>query len=266
MMRISMVAGSVPLFLSLIVAPAFADEGQATPAPIPGARRQVASLEPSASGTFEVTVPAPTEPEAPEAAPAAPNREWHTPFGVPSHHFTWAPTDTKNVQVGVNFGLLQLGLGGFNVAGEVRYRRMWFEYSHGVDLKLNDLGGYSMTGAERAENLHIVVPYTTGFGAGFTILDELWLGVEFKTHRYEVNAPGGPVTSYQTYSIGPVLGYKLYVWRGFFLNAYGRYWPNVATSLPNNQVALQGTGGTVEHSAHDFGLFANLAVGGTFDL
>jgi hypothetical protein len=41
----------------------------------------------------------------------------------PTHHFQWAPTDAKNVQVGVNFGLLQLALGGFNVAAEVRYRR-----------------------------------------------------------------------------------------------------------------------------------------------
>jgi hypothetical protein len=265
MIRTLFVAGTVPLFLALTLSPAFGDEAQTIASPKPGATK-VASLEQPAPGTFEVTIPATTEREAPEVAPAASSSEWHTPFGVPSHHFTWAPSDTKNVQLGVNFGLLQLALGGFNVAGELRYRRLWLEYSHGVALNLNNLGGFSMSGTERAQGLHIFMPYTTGFGAGFTVLDELWLGVEFKTHRYDVNAPGGAVASYQTYSIGPVLGYKLFLYRGFFLNAYGRYWPNVASSLPNNQIALQGTGGTVEHSAHDFGLFANLAVGGSFDL
>jgi hypothetical protein len=265
MIRTSTVAVAVPLFLALAAAPALGDEETTTGASKLDAKK-VASLEPTEPGSFQVTLPAPGEREAPEVAPASQSTEWHTPFGVPSHKFSWAPTDTKKVQVGVNFGLLQLALGGFNVAGELRYRRLWLEYSHGVALNLNNLGGFSMTGAERSQDLHIYMPYTTGFGVGFTILDELWLGAEFKTHRYDVNAPGGAVASYQTYSIGPVLGYKLYVYKGFYLNAYGRYWPNVASTLSGNEIALHGTGGTVEHSAHDFGLFANLAVGGTFDL
>jgi hypothetical protein len=265
MIRKAMVAAAVPLFLALTAVPAFADEAEtvATHAP---AVTKLASLEQTAPGGFELTLPASPEPETIDAPPASPGKEWHTPFGVPSHRFTWAPTDTKNVQLGANFGLLQLALGGFNVAGELRYRRLWLEYSHGVALNLNNLDGFSMSGTERAQNLHIFMPYTTGFGAGFTVLDELWLGVEFKTHRYDVNAPGGAVASYQTYSIGPVLGYKFFFYKGLFLNAYGRYWPNVASSLPNNEIALRGTDGTVEHGAHDFGLFANLAVGGSFDL
>ena len=122
------------------------------------------------------------------------------------------------------------------------------------------------TQTERDQNLRVYVPYTTGFGVGVTLVDELWLGVEFKTHRYEVNAPGGPVTSYQTYSIGPVLGYKAFIYKGLFADAYLRYWPNVASSLDGNKVALQGTDGTVEHSAHDFGVFANVSIGYAFDL
>jgi len=200
------------------------------------------------------------------AASTAPSTEQRGFNLFPEHHFQWKASDAKVPQLAVNFGLLQLGLGGFNIAGEVRYRRFWFEYSHGVDLKLNNLGGYSMTSTERAQDLRIVVPYTTGFGAGVTLLDELWLGVEFKTHRYEVNAPGGPVTSYQTYSVGPVLGYKLFVYKGLFANAYARYWPNVASTLANNEVALKGANGTVEHSAHDFNVFANVSLGYAFDL
>jgi hypothetical protein len=181
-----------------------------------------------------------------------------------SHRSRWAPASPNNVQAGLNFGLLQLGLGGFNVAAEMRYHRWWFEYSHGMNLTLNNLGGFSLTKTESQQNLHIWVPFTTGFGVGYTLVDELWLGVEFKAHRYEVNAPGGPVSAYQTYSIGPVLGYKYYIWKGFYADAYARYWPNVSTSLDGGKIALTGTGGTVEHSAHDWGAFANISLGYMF--
>jgi hypothetical protein len=204
--------------------------------------------------------------DRPEVVAPLPGAEHHGLDFAPSHHFQWAPSDTKDVQVGVNFGLLQLAEGGFNVAGELRYRRLWLEYSHGMDLTMNDLGGIGLSSAERSQNLHVFVPYTTGVGVGFTILDELWLGVEFKSHRYEVNAPGGPTSSYQTYSVGPVIGYKLYVYKGLFFNAYARYWPNVASTLDDNQIALRGTNGTVIHNAHDFGVFANGSIGYAFDL
>jgi hypothetical protein len=183
-----------------------------------------------------------------------------------SPHFHWAPASPQRAEVGVNFGLLQLTLGGFNIAGEVRYRRLWLEYSHGVDLTLNKAGGYSLTETEKAQNLHIHVPYTTGAGVGFTLIDQLWLGVEVKAHRFDVNAPGGSVSSYETYSVGPVLGYKVNIGKGLYANAYLRYWPNVATSLKNDQIALQGTNGTVVHSAHDWGTFANVALGYAFRL
>ena len=223
----------------------------------------------TAARAFAETPPtlSPSAPDAPAVAPAAPGADEHGGFNLtPTHHYQWAATDAKTAQVGINFGLLQLALGGFNVAGELRYRRFWFEYSHGMDLKLNNLNGFSMSDAERSQNLRVVVPYTTGFGVGMTLVDELWLGVEFKTHRYEVNAPGGAVSSYQTYSIGPVLGYKAFIYKGLYADAYLRYWPNVATSLTNNEIALQGTTGTVEHSAHDFGVFANVSIGYAFDL
>jgi hypothetical protein len=195
-------------------------------------------------------------------------REAHGPSSqaFPSHRFQWAPRVTKNAQLGVNFGLVQLALGGFNVAAEVRYRTLWFEYSHGVNLTFNDAGGLALSSEEQQQGVHVYVPYTTGFGVGTTVLDELWLGVEFKTHRYEVSAPEGGSTAYQTYSIGPVLGYKFFVWRGLHVNAYLRYWPNVATSLDGGKVALQKGASTVTHEAHDLGVFANVSVGYAFDL
>jgi hypothetical protein len=211
------------------------------------------SITPPASRARELAMPAPsTEPHGASSD------------SLLQRHSRWKPASTNNVQEGLNFGLVQLGLGGFNVAGELRYRRLWLEYSHGMELTLNKLGGFGLTQTERDENLHIRVPFTTGFGVGVTLVDELWLGAEFKAHGYDVNAPGGRTSSYQTYSIGPVLGYKYYIWRGLYADAYGRYWPNVATSLDGGKVALDGNNGTVEHTAHDFGLFANVSVGYMF--
>jgi hypothetical protein len=175
-----------------------------------------------------------------------------------------AATDEPVKQLGINFGLSQIALGGFNVAAELRYERLWLEYSHGQSLDLNKLGGFALTAAERDQNLDVDVPYTTGFGVGATLIDELWVGVEFKTHRFDVADPSGDRVSYQTYSVGPVVGYKLFVWRGLHANAYLRYWPNVATSLDDGQVAL-GPNGTV-HEAHSFDFFANVSVGWAFDL
>jgi hypothetical protein len=212
---------------------------------------------PSADSTVPVAVAVHEQPEpAPSEAPPGPS----------SHHFQWAAQDDHRPEGAINFGLLQLALGGFNLAGEIRYRRWWFEYSHGMELTLNNASSLTMTSTERQQGLHIYLPYTTGFGVGVTLLDELWLGVEFKDHKYEVNAPGGPVVSYNTYSIGPVLGYKLFIARGLFLNAYVRYWPTVASTLDGGKVTLQGTNGPVVHDAHDWGFFANLAVGYAFDL
>ena len=221
----------------------------------------------SAHSAFAAAPPAtsPSVLAAPEVSAAPPPNE--RAFNLaPEHQFTWAGTDAKRVQVGVNFGLLQLALGGFNIAGEVRYRRLWLEYSHGVGLTLNDAGGFGLSPAERRQNLHVFVPYTTGFGVGVTLVDELWLGVELKSHRYEVNAPGGSAASYQTYSVGPVLGYKAFIWKGLYANGYLRYWPNVGSTLTHNQIALQGDAGTITHNAHDFGVFANAALGYAFDL
>jgi hypothetical protein len=222
-------------------------------------------------GLFSLAAPSGAAVKGDSMHPATEDATHDAPHGpssdaFPSHRFQLAPRDVRQGQVAVNFGLVQLALGGFNVAAELRYRTLWFEYSHGIDLTLNDAGGLGLSGAERQNNLHVFVPYTTGFGVGSTVLDELWLGVEFKTHRYEVSAPNGSATAYQTYSIGPVLGYKFFVWRGFHLNAYMRYWPNVASSLDSNRVALRSGATVVQHDAHDFGFFANVSVGYAFDL
>jgi hypothetical protein len=203
------------------------------------------------------------EPPKQELSPAG-----HGPSSseFPSHQFQLAPRSARRAQIGVNFGLSQLVLGGFNFAGELRYERLWLEYSTGVALDLNKTANLALTKDERDAGLRINVPYTTGFGAGLTLLDELWIGVEFKTHRFEVTPPTGPRVTYNTYSIGPVLGYKFFVWRGLHINLYARYWPNVASSLDDDKVAVAGPNGPVAHDAHGFDFFANGAIGYAVDL
>jgi hypothetical protein len=209
-----------------------------------------------------------TAPARADEAPPTTITQAHGPSSsaFPSHSFQLAGRSAERPQVGVNFGLLQLALHGFNAAVELRYKRLWLEYSHGQSLTLNHQPSLGMTSAERDGGLHIFVPYTTGFGVGATLIDELWIGIEFKTHRYEVSAPGGEEHRYQTYSIGPVIGYKFFIWRGLHANLYFRYWPNVATSLDNDEVTLSGAGGPVVHKAHDFKLFANASIGWAFDV
>jgi hypothetical protein len=201
------------------------------------------------------------------AAPAEAGAD-HGPSSssFPSHHFQLEGRSAQRPQVGVNFGLLQLAMHGFNVAAEFRYKRLWAEYSHGQALTLNAMP-ISLTAAERDQGLHLYVPYTTGFGLGATIIDELWAGVEFKTHRYEVAAPSGAEVHYQTYSIGPVVGFKFFIWRGLHVNVYARYWPNVASTLPGGHATLaNGTGAPSIHEAHSFDFFANAAIGWATDI
>jgi hypothetical protein len=203
--------------------------------------------------------PAPGSPSISETA-HGPNSS-----AFPSHHFQFAPHSPERVQLGVNFGLVQLALHGVNVALELRYKRLWLEYSHGEALTLNHLPS-TLTAAERAQNLHVYVPYTTGFGVGATVLDELWVGMEFKLHRYEVSNGAGFEKSYETASIGPVVGYKLFIWRGLYTDLYARYWPNVASTLKHGEVSYAGPEGERTHEAHDWGLFANASLGWAFDL
>ncbi|MCA9541145.1 MAG: hypothetical protein KC620_19730, partial [Myxococcales bacterium] len=177
---------------------------------------------------------------------------------LPSHAFQLAARSHPHGQIGVNFGLSQLLLGGFNVAVEGRWHRLVIEYSHGLHLDYGALGGFALTDDERAQDLGITSPWTTGGGLGFVLLDELYAGVELKGHRYAVQAPGGEAFAYTTMSVGPVLAWRFFIWRGLHANAYLRYWPNVWTSLDDNRHTLA-DGRT--HAAKDLGLFANVSLG-----
>jgi hypothetical protein len=185
------------------------------------------------------------------------------PGESPWHEFQLAPRLAERGQLGVNFGLSQLLLGGFNVAAEGRWGRWVLEYSHGMNLDYNRLGEGPLTDAEKALNLQIQSPWTTGAGIGMVVLDELYVGAEFKAHRYDVQRPTGETLDYTTVSIGPVIGWRYFIWRGLHANVYLRYWPNVWSSLEDDTHRFD-DGET--HVAKDLGVFGNVSLGWVFDL
>lgn len=213
---------------------------------------------------------------APSPVAASPTTLDPTPHGpsseaFPSHHFQWRAHVPRDFQLGVHFGLVQLELGGLNVSAELRWKRLWLTYQHGMWLTLNHLDAIGLTAlgmspSERSQHLHIYLPYSTGFGVGLLLIDELWLGAELTLSRFEVNAPGGAAQRYTTVSLGAVLGWRFFAWRGLYLGAYLRYWPTLTSSLDRHGVLLTGNQGSALHTPHAFNLYPNLSIGYALDL
>jgi hypothetical protein len=191
--------------------------------------------------------------------------EGHGPSaeGLPSHRFQLAPHSYDAPQLNVHFGLLQpLLTHGVNVAADLRLGPWVFEYSHGMFLHYSDFAG-SLSSAERDAGIGLYSPWTTGFGIGHNVVDDLYLMVEVKAHRYEVSLDGA-TENYTTMSVGPAVGWRFFVYKGLDVTTYVRWWPNVWSS--SSSVTLATSSGAVQHQAHDLGLFANVSVGWAFDL
>ncbi len=200
------------------------------------------------------------------AAAAAPTtaaaNEGHGPSSTEalSHNFQWQPHTYERPQLNVHFGLSQpLLLDGFNIAADMRVGRWVFEYSHGMNLDYNRQAftEKQFVGDSGAD---LDSPWTTGAGVGYILLDDLYLMVEVKAHRYDLSLDGQR-TSYTTFSVGPAVAYRLFLWKGLNLTAYLRYWPNVFES-DGPQIDLAGQ----RFDAVDLGFFANLSLGWSFDL
>ncbi len=193
-------------------------------------------------------------PEKSKQAPHGPSNE-----GFLSHNFQWAPHEYES-QLNVHFGLSQpLLLNGFNIAMDYRIGQWVFEYSHGMFLDYNASEGIGerFVGKSGAD---LDSPWTTGGGVGYILLDDLYLMLEVKVHRYEMELSGEKL-NYTTASVGPALAYRLFLWRGLNLTAYVRWWPNVWDST-EGKVELANT----SFEPVDLGLFANLSLGWAFDL
>ncbi|MCU0657047.1 MAG: hypothetical protein MUF64_17850 [Polyangiaceae bacterium] len=199
---------------------------------------------------------------AAEHGPSAPSSAF------PSHQFQLAPR-APSAQLSFHYGLLQpLLLRGFNAAVDLRLGRLVLSYSHGQGLDVGRAPG-TLTAEETRAGTRAIVPYSTGGGIGFTLLDELYVMADFKAHRYELSA-GSEISRYTTVTVGAEVGWRFFLWRGLHITPVVRYWPNVWTSAPEQGVKVRTRQGTdLLHqpiSQGSGGFFANVLLGWAFDL
>ncbi len=181
-------------------------------------------------------------------------------------------------RVNLLFGMNQLLVDGFNVEGNVFYKRLAFDYSHGVSLDFtNDL----LNGNEEDQGLAVHLPYTTGFGIGYRLTEWFNLRVEPKWHRFELYYEGDPqsnqnrIGAYTTFTLG--LGAYV-TWmpfkhndnalKGIMIAPSVRYWPKLSSTLDGDSFdyANKITGQTETHDAMEIGLgntplIINVSVG-----
>ncbi len=180
-------------------------------------------------------------------------------------------------RVSLVFGTNQLLIDGFNIEGNLFYKRLAFDYSHGISLDLtNDI----LTGDAKDQGLTAHIPYSTGFGIGYRFTDWFNLRAEPKWHRFELYYEGDEQTEqnligeYTTFTLG--LGAyvnwlpfknKDNLLKGITLAPSFRWWPRVSDTLDGDLVYENRiTGQTETHEALEIGFgntpfFFNLSVG-----
>jgi len=189
------------------------------------------------------------------------------------------PFDTRiNVLFGLNQPLL---LKGFNIEGNVLYKRLAFDFSHGVSL---DFTGRGVTGEVSRQHLVVHMPYSTGLGIGYRFTEAFNVRVEPKWHQFEIYYDGDAqtaanrITRYNTFSLG--LG-AYYNWlpfknkvnglRGIMIAPSIRFWPTLSSTLDNDRIVYNNrfTGRQETHKRMEPGvsntpLVFNISVGYSF--
>lgn len=163
------------------------------------------------------------------------------------------------------FGLNQIMVNGFNIEGNILWRRLAFDYSHGVSLNINnDL----LAGDAADQGLAVHLPYTTGFGIGYRFTEWFNVRVEPKWHKHEIFYDGQSETSdnmigdYKTFTLG--LGAyvnwlpfkkKDNLLKGILIAPSLRYWPKVYSSLNGDSFQYDNTitGQAETHEALEVG-------------
>lgn len=186
------------------------------------------------------------------------------------------PFDTR---AGIVFGLSQIALGGFNVEGNFFYKRLTFDYSHGVSLNFSN--AQLEAGADQNQALDIHIPWTTGLGVGYRFTPWLNLRVEPKWHKYELYYAGAAqeavnlIEDYTTFTLGVGLYANLMPFKhqnnflkGITIAPNARWWPRISSSLPNNEFRYdnQITEQPETHIARQIGMgntpfFVNMSIG-----
>lgn len=192
---------------------------------------------------------------------------------------TKKPLDTRvNVLFGLNQPLL---LKGYNVEANFFYKRLAFDFSHGVSL---DFSGSGVTGDAAEQNLSIHLPYSTGFGVGYRFTEAFNIRVEPKWHQFELyyeneaQTNANRIGKYNTFSLGIGAYYnwlpfknKNNALRGIMIAPSVRYWPTVSSSLKDDKLVYENklTGKTETHERMQPGIantpiVVNVSIGYSF--
>lgn len=193
------------------------------------------------------------------------------------------PEAPRRLELVAQAGLLQpVLLRGGNLELDVALGRWVVSYSHGFQLHLEDA---AVVGDAHAQQLAFDLPFSTGLGLGYRVLDWLDLRAEAKWHRFRVryadaSLAARPLFQYDTFTLGAgayahwrPFGSRASWLRGWNLSASLRWWPKVATTLDDDQRVYDNlaTGRQETHQALDIGiantpLIANVSLGYAFDL
>ena len=199
---------------------------------------------------------------------------------------TYAQQNEVNEDVRVNllFGLNQPILGGFNVEGNFFWKRLAFDYSHGMGLNFSS---EMLGGAYEEQGLEAKLPWTTGFGVGYRFNTWLNLRVEPKWHKFEISYADDAlditesITEYTTFTLGLGLYANLRPFKnsssnflqGIMVAPSVRFWPNIASTLEDDMFSYNNalTGQTETIEALNVGVantpwIVNISVGYSFPI
>jgi hypothetical protein len=195
-----------------------------------------------------------------------------------------AQEQSKSREVSLLFGLNQpLVTNGFNFELNYWTKKIVIDYSHGFGLEFQD----DLTTPE-AHDQHLAfnITHSLGIGVGYRFTKGFNVRLEPKWHIWEVyyddafKTPEGKITTYSTFTLG--LG-AYYRWMPFHKKQNAlkgltvvpslRWWPNVATSLENDEFEYYNTRTeqTEVHQANNIGIgntpfFLNVSVGWTIGI
>lgn len=180
-------------------------------------------------------------------------------------------------RVSLVFGTNQLMIDGFNIEGNVFYKRLAFDYSHGVSL---DLKNSLLKGEAKDQGLAVHIPWSTGFGVGYRFTDWFNLRLEPKWHKFELYYEGDEQSSanqigeYTTFTLGlgAYVNWLPFKQKDNFLKGITiapslRWWPRVSDSLDEDFTYNNRNTGQVEtHEPLEIGFantpfFINVSIG-----
>ncbi len=193
-------------------------------------------------------------------------------------------SNSQKPEVSLVFGLNQpLVTHGFNF--EVNYwtKKFVIDYSHGFGLEFrNDL----VAPETRHQKLAFNITHSLGIGFGYRLTNRLNLRLEPKWHVWEMyydngfKTAQGKITTYSTITLGVGAYYRWTpfekqnnILKGLTISPSVRWWPNVATSLKDNEFVYYNreTEQVETHKANNIGasntpFFVNVSVGYTFNM